>query len=102
MLSSEDSLAVMTHMNEDHSDAVLTYALVYANRAYATRATMVGMSSTYMDLDIQGIDKTESVRIFFDEVVNDRTESRIKLVDLLKQARSGSGPGLKTETLSRS
>lgn len=100
MISKEDIHAVISHMNEDHSDAVLEYALVYANRRDATSARMINMASDYMDLDIQSDAATETIRVFFDEPVNDRTESRIKLVALLKLARSGEPPELKIETLS--
>lgn len=102
MLLIDDSLAVITHMNEDHSDAVLVYAQVYGNLPTAESARMVAMSSQYMELEVDSGDSREGLRIHFDSPVKDRTESRIKLVELLKLARAGNPPTLKIETITTS
>lgn len=98
MLSPSDIEAVVTHMNDDHRDAVLEYAITYAGKVNPSHAEMTSMTTDYMDLRVDEI----SVRIYFDRPIDSRESSRVKLVELLKLARSGNPPKLKFETLDQS
>ena len=94
-LSPEAIAGVISHMNEDHSDAVLIYAQVYAGISGAASASMINMTAQYMDISAEDA----LVRIHFDSPIEDRESSRTKLVELLKLARSEHPPNLKVETL---
>ena len=100
-LTATDVAAVVSHMNEDHSDAVLEYVQVYAGDTRATAALMTDITSAYMDIEVQ-TPVNKGIRVFFDTPVASRDESRIKLVQLLKLARSGTPPQLKIETITLS
>ena len=97
-LDAEAVHGVISHMNEDHSDAILIYAQVYAGLSQATQAHMTDMTSQYMDIKTDEAD----VRIYFNATIEDRESSRLRLVELLKLARSGKPPQLKFTTLPQS
>lgn len=97
-LSKESAKAVVSHMNEDHQDAVLEYALAFGKIENGTSARMLLMTSHYMDIAVQSSTQL-TIRVHFDSPVATREDSRIRLVALLKSIRSNTAPVLEVETL---
>jgi putative heme iron utilization protein len=78
---------ICKHMNEDHAEAVLTYARVFAGAAAATAATMKAIDPTGMDLEAQVAGSPVSLRVPFEPPLSDAKAAHHTLVEMLKQAR---------------
>jgi putative heme iron utilization protein len=76
---------ICKHMNDDHADAVLTYAKVYGKEEAATAAKMESIDPEGMNLtaDVEG--KSVPVRVNFDHPLADAKEAHVVLVEMLKQ-----------------
>lgn len=83
----EVSARICKHMNEDHADAVLLYAKVFANTAEATAAEMMQIDAQGMDLMVQNQNDSTPVRITFDHELRDAEDAHHTLIDMVKQAR---------------
>ena len=77
---------IVTHMNDDHSDAIALYANRLLGRAGAGWR-MTGVDPEGCDLRRGG----ESARLSFDRPVFDADEARAALVDLVEKARRSVG-----------
>lgn len=88
VFSPEVSDRICKHMNEDHANAVLLYAKVYAGTENATAAEMIKIDAEGMDLSVQG-EAVTSVRVAFDHVLTDSEDAHQTLIAMVKQARTG-------------
>jgi putative heme iron utilization protein len=78
---------ILTHMNDDHTDAVLAYAKVLAGVADASAATMTAVDRYGFDLALTTPAGPRAVRLAFDEPVRTNDEVRRAMVTLVKRAR---------------
>lgn len=85
--SAEISDRICNHMNEDHADAVLLYAQVFAEVQEATSAQMLSIDAEGMDLTAQVNGEPQPVRIQFDHVLADAEDAHHTLIAMVKQAR---------------
>jgi putative heme iron utilization protein len=83
----EISDRICKHMNEDHADAVLLYAKVFANTTEATSAKMLKIDAHGMELMVQNQNESTPVRIAFDHELQDAEDAHHTLIDMVKQAR---------------
>ena len=67
-------------MNEDHSEAVLAYALHYGGVDAASAAEMVAVTATNMELKVDG----QPLRIPFDHALTDSEDAHRTLVTMLR------------------
>lgn len=79
---------ICKHMNDDHADAVLTYAHVFGKTPEATAAVMQSIDLEGMTLDAEVNGERVPVRVPFAAPLADAKEAHYVLVDMLKQARS--------------
>ena len=71
---------ICRHMNEDHGDAVLRYALHYGGVSNANIATMTAVSTDAMSLEVDG----KSLRIPFDHTLTDSEDAHRTMVAMLR------------------
>ena len=81
------SKGILTHMNDDHADAVLAYATKLAGVADATGATMTAVDRYGFELALKTPAGPRAVRLAFDEPVATNDEVRRAMVALVKRAR---------------
>ncbi|MBE7384000.1 MAG: DUF2470 domain-containing protein [Leptolyngbya sp. SIO1E4] len=87
-ITSAVSDRICKHMNDDHADAVLTYAQIFGNTKAATAATMNSIDPNGMNLTAQVDGTTVPVRVAFDHPLESAKEAHHVLVEMLKQAHS--------------
>ena len=80
---------ILTHMNDDHTDAVLAYAKVLAGVADASSATMTAVDRYGFELAAITPKGPRAVRLAFDEPVSTNDEVRRAMVALVKRVRGG-------------
>ena len=78
---------ICKHMNEDHADAVVLYAKVFAGAANATAAEMLSIDPEGMNLQAQVDGTTVPLRVKFDHVLQDSEDAHHTLIEMVKQAR---------------
>lgn len=80
---------VITHMNDDHADAVLDYCRAFG-RLEPVSAEMVGVDRYGMDIlaTVEGEESRRAVRINFAEKADDSDAVRKQTVMLLREARA--------------
>jgi putative heme iron utilization protein len=78
---------ICKHMNEDHGEAVLTYAKVYGKSPTAETAVMSALDPLGMDLMAQVDGETISLRIAFDRELQDSEDAHQTLITMIKEAR---------------
>jgi hypothetical protein len=81
---------ILSHMNEDHADAVLAYATSLAKIDGATKATMTAVDRYGFEMTVIAGDAPRAVRLAFDEPVATSDEVRRAMVELVKRARAAS------------
>ncbi|MDQ3031990.1 MAG: DUF2470 domain-containing protein [Myxococcota bacterium] len=79
---------ILTHMNDDHADAVLAYARVLASLPSATAATMTAVDRYGFELAATTPDGPKAARIAFDAPATTSDEVRKAMVALVKRART--------------
>ena len=79
---------IVTHMNQDHADALIAYARAFAG-VEADEATMVGVDRLGFKLRVTSGDRRHSVRIAFPREVMTAEDSRTVLIEMLRRARAG-------------
>lgn len=79
---------ILTHMNEDHGDAVLAYAKALARIESATAATMVAVDRYGFEIHVATPVGARVARLAFDAPVSTRDEVRKAMVDLVRAARA--------------
>ncbi|MGQ9838901.1 MAG: DUF2470 domain-containing protein [Cyanobacteriota bacterium] len=87
-LTPQVSDRICKHMNNDHADAVLLYALFFGQVKRATQAQMRAIDSGGMDLWVQGEEGEQTVRICFDHPLKDSEDAHHTLIGMVKQARA--------------
>ncbi len=83
---------VMAHMNGDHAHNLLDYARALSGMDWAEEARITGLDRYGFDLVARSGERTEMVRIAFDEPLSRPGEIRKVLVDLAERARQASDP----------
>ncbi len=78
---------ICKHMNEDHAEAVLTYAQVYGKSPKAQIAAMSAIDPLGMDLTAQVDGNTVNLRIPFDRELTDSEDAHQTLISMIKAAR---------------
>jgi putative heme iron utilization protein len=79
---------ICKHMNDDHADAVLTYAQVFGNTQAATAARMESIDLEGMTLAAEVEGQPVPVRIKFEAPLEDAKAAHHVLVDMLKQVKA--------------
>ena len=79
---------ILTHMNDDHADAVLAYARGLAGIASATAATMTAVDRYGFELAASTPDGPKVARLAFDAPVATSDEVRTAMVALVRIARA--------------
>ncbi len=81
---------IVTHMNDDHADALVAYCRVFGRRAATARARMVGVDRYgFAVLASDGADGGETaVRIPFGRRVDTPNAVRAAMIALLREARA--------------
>jgi putative heme iron utilization protein len=82
------STGILTHMNDDHADAVLAYAKTLAGIADAEAATMTAVDRYGFELAAITPAGPRTARLAFDEPVTTNDEVRRAMVALVKRARA--------------
>jgi putative heme iron utilization protein len=83
----EASAGILTHMNDDHADAVVAYAKKLAGIADASAATMTAVDRYGFELAAVTPRGPRAARVAFDEPVTTNDEVRRAMVSLVKRAR---------------
>ncbi len=79
---------ICKHMNDDHADAVLTYAQVYGKAPTAETATMSAIDPLGMDLKATIAGETVALRVPFDRELTDSEDAHQTLIGMIRAARS--------------
>jgi len=85
----DSAAGILTHMNADHTDAVLAYAKVLAGVTDASSATMTAVDRYGFELATLTPAGPRAVRLAFDAPVTTNDEVRRAMVALVKRARDG-------------
>jgi heme iron utilization protein len=85
--------AILAHMNDDHADAVLAYAISLAGIADASQATMTAVDRYGFELAATTPEGPRAARLAFDEPVATNDEVRRAMVAMVKRARRETGEG---------
>jgi putative heme iron utilization protein len=85
-LTPADRARILSHMNEDHADAVLAYARHLGARPAATAATLAALDPEGMDLVVTEPGGDIAVRIHFSTALVDATDAHHILVRLAKES----------------
>ncbi|MFQ6024017.1 MAG: DUF2470 domain-containing protein [Acidiferrobacterales bacterium] len=92
-LSEEERAAIVEHMNQDHTDALLLYAQVFGGAPTASAATMTSIDSNGMDLEVTSGEAVKLIRIEFDHRLRNPGDARRTLVEMAKSAREADDHG---------
>lgn len=87
MFSENEIVDIVTHMNEDHTDAVITYARVYTRFRDITWARMVTVDASGFDVICGHAGGSDQARISFKNPLQDKTDVRTALIQLVQEAR---------------
>lgn len=87
-LTAQVSERICKHMNEDHADALVLYARVFAHVQGVTQARMQAIDPEGMDLWVHTEGGEQRVRIPFDHPLQDSEDAHQTLVAMVKQARA--------------
>jgi putative heme iron utilization protein len=79
---------ILTHMNDDHGDAVLAYAKALAGISDATTATMTGVDRYGFDLAVSTQEGPRAARVAFDAPLTTTDEVRQAMIAMVKKARA--------------
>ena len=74
------STRICQHMNDDHAEAVLSYARHYGGVSAPTTARMVAVKPEAMELEVDG----SKVSIAFDHTLTDSEDAHRPLVAMLR------------------
>ncbi|MEM6708499.1 MAG: DUF2470 domain-containing protein [Pseudomonadota bacterium] len=87
---------IIEHMNDDHADACLLYARVFANCASATAARITSIAPTAMQLTCTVSGGEETVEVPFEPPLANAEDAHHRLVAMVREAReieSSAGKG---------
>ena len=80
--------AILTHMNEDHGEAMIAYARAFAGLTEATAASMTAVDRYGFELAVTTPAGPKVARLAFDEPVATSDEVRKAMVVMVKNARA--------------
>lgn len=83
--------SIVSHMNEDHADAIAVYVQYYAGIDGASDAQMLSIDAFGMDISYSEGNEQRQARIAFEPPLKDAGEVRLRLVDMAKTARQQLG-----------
>lgn len=88
-MSFDDSLvgSIVSHMNEDHSDAVALYLQVLAGIEGASDVAMVSIDAEGMEIGYRVANHQRIARVDFKPPLADASELRSRLVSMVNEAR---------------
>lgn len=72
------------HMNDDHADAVATYARIFANCTDAESARLIGLDAAGMDLEVETTGGFVTARVAFDHTLQDADDARQTLIAMAR------------------
>ncbi|EDY38451.1 conserved hypothetical protein [Cyanobium sp. PCC 7001] len=79
-LTAAVSERICKHMNDDHADAVLSYARHYGGIQQADQARMLAIHPDAMELEVDGA----TIRVPFDHTLGDSEDAHRTLVAMLR------------------
>ena len=79
---------ICKHMNEDHASAIALYAQVFGQQTDVTTAQMQAIDPTGMALMVEINGESQTIRIEFEQPLNDSEDAHQVLIAMAKQARS--------------
>jgi len=82
---------IITHMNEDHADALRMYCEAFSRSGPVPEATMTGVDRYGFEMSARTEQGPRPVRVAFSEPVTDATAVRQQMVALVKRAREQLG-----------
>jgi heme iron utilization protein len=82
------SAGILSHMNDDHADALLAYARGLSNIADASAATMTAVDRYGFEMTVVTPEGPRATRLAFDAPVATTDEVRRAMVSLVKRARA--------------
>ena len=74
------SKRICNHMNTDHKDAVISYAIHYGGIKNVKKAKIISLNSLFMELDVDN----QIIQIKFDHILQDSKDAHKTLVSMLK------------------
>ncbi|PYM98048.1 MAG: pyridoxamine 5'-phosphate oxidase [Candidatus Rokuibacteriota bacterium] len=86
---SDAAAGIIEHMNRDHADALVAYARFFAG-AEADEASMTAVDRLGFKLHLRQGGRRWSTRVAFPREVRTADDSRVVLIEMLKQARGQS------------
>lgn len=86
-LSESDVARIVSHMNDEHTDALRRYAEEYADMVDVESARMRDLDASGMVLCVTSSNSTTDIRIDFERPVQTPDDAHRLLVDLAIQAR---------------
>jgi putative heme iron utilization protein len=78
---------IISHMNEEHQDAVLMYAQVFGQCPHADSAVLKDLGSEGMDIEVTEQGQVESIHVSFAQPLKTATDAHMTLVDMAKNAK---------------
>ena len=88
MFKPQEIQSIVEHMNEDHADAVLSYARAFTSFDTITAATMHSIDASGIDIECSHVSGQSKARIPFAAPLSSSGEARTALVDLVKTSRT--------------
>ncbi len=85
-LDAEAVASILDHMNDDHAEAIATYARVFGGLADVQSARMSGLDATGMDLDVDTANGRHVARIRFDHELADAEDAHQTLIRMARPA----------------
>ena len=71
---------ICNHMNTDHKDAIMQYAIHYGGIKNCQNAIITNLTSTYLELEVD----QEIIQIAFDHALQDSQDAHKTLISMLK------------------
>jgi putative heme iron utilization protein len=88
-----DALGILTHMNQDHADALPLYCRAFSKARDTEEATMTSVDRYGFEMSAQTSAGPRPIRLAFPSPIANKTEARKALVALLGEARAKLGKG---------
>lgn len=82
---------VITHMNDDHADALVAYAKAFTRATEAEEVVMTGIDRYGFEMSVTTDKGPRPARLAFETPISTPTEARQALVALVKRARAELG-----------
>ena len=83
LISTATSERICSHMNNEHKDALISYAIFYGGFRKPNEVQMVTITSSSLNLMVDGI----PTRINFDHSLKDGADAHKTLVSMLKSIK---------------